>query len=138
MKLNIGEQFQNMILLCLTFKDSYENESYFVDENNEYTKPTSYDSPLDFGYNSFDEHVDEVKIDEYIGKVKLEKHGEKPVEKTDRNETFYESPKEMEKRKKLRREWVIPGFVNYSFQTIPTMISSLSDYALYKGAMFMS
>ena len=60
------------------------------------------------------------------------------MEKTDRNETFYESPKEMEKRKKLRREWVIPGFVNYSFQTIPTMISSLSDYALYKGAMFMS
>ena len=45
------------VLLDSTY--SYGNESYYVDENNEYIEPTSYDSPFDVGvgYNSIDEHV---------------------------------------------------------------------------------
>ena len=60
------------------------------------------------------------------------------MEKTDRNETFYESLEKMEKGKNIRREWIILDFANYSFQTIPKMISSILGHALYKGTMFMS
>ena len=42
--------------------DLDQNESYFTNQNNEYTEPIGYGSPLNFGYTSVDEHIDEVKV----------------------------------------------------------------------------
>ena len=51
----------------------------------------------------------------------------------------HESSDDLEEdKKKTKKEWVIPSSMDVSFQTIPTMISSTSEHALYKGAMFMS
>ena len=100
--------------------------------------PTNYYSPLDFEYPLVDEHVDEVKVDDHVDEVKVEAYVKELVEQTARNVTFYESPNEMEEGKKNKREWVILGSIDVLFQTIPIMMSSTSEHALYKGAMFMS
>ena len=52
--------------------------------------------------------------------------------------TIHESSDDMAEDKKEKREWVILGSTNVSFETIPTMIESTSKHALYKGAMFIS
>ena len=52
--------------------------------------------------------------------------------------TVHESSDDMVEDKKDKREWIIPGSVDISFQTIPIMISSISEHALYKCSMFMS
>ena len=43
-----------------------------------------------------------------------------------------------QKIKKEKKEWVIPGSADVSFETVPTMIESTSKHTLHKGAMFMS
>ena len=114
--------------------NSYQNESYSGHKNNDFTDPLGYYSPLDFGYLSVDEHINEVKVEDHVDEVKVEAHGACGA-KT-RNVTFYESPNKMEEGKD-KREWVIPSSTDVSFETIPTMILSTSDHALYKRAMFM-
>ena len=92
--------------------NSDENDSYSANENNEYMEHVA-------------DHVDE-HLESY--------HPKKPSP----NETFYKSLEEREHRTNIRKEWVIPGSVDYTFQNIPTKISSTSNHALYKSALFMN
>ena len=50
--------------------------------------------------------------------------------------TFYESPDRW-KRKKRQKKFGYSNSTDVPFQTIPTMISSTLDHALYKGAIFI-
>ena len=65
-------------------------------------------------------------------------HVEEPVDQIARNVTIHESSDYMAEDKKEKKEWVIPGSTDVLFETIPIMIESISEHALYKGAMFMS
>ena len=92
--------------------DPEKNESYSSDDNIDNIKPIGYDSTPNIEECSFED--------------------------TDLNKRNYELFKEKEHATNIRREWVIPGFTDYSFQTIPTMMSLTLKHVIYNGAIFMS
>ena len=104
----------------------------------DFMDPSGDYSPLDCGYPSSDEHVDKVKFEDHVDEVQVDAHVEEPVDQIARNVTIHESSDYMAENKKEKREWVIPGSADVSFETVPTMIESTSKHPLYKGAMFMS
>ena len=97
--------------------DSYDNESDFGDDNNEYMEPTCNDSNPDVrvGYVSIDEPIEGRHFHKF-------------------NEPLEVSPQ----KTNVKREWEDPGSEDYSIQIIPIMMSSTDDHELYKCAMFMS
>ena len=72
----------------------------------------------------FDPHIDSNLMDD------------NPIEPRVMEIDFYEPTKESPQRADVRREWTVLENQDYSIQTIPTMIPSINEYVLYKGAMF--
>ena len=113
--------------------DSDENEIerndediwYATNENDDNgEEPTLYDSGMLAGDTSFDHHNEVDLITNELINV--------PHIKTE----FYEPRQRNPQKSDVRKDWNVPGVGDFFIESIPSIIPSIDEHELYKGAMF--